>query len=534
MKVFVGGSRSLTTLGAGMRTILRKIVTSRDMVLVGDRRGTDRMVQRYLAAVEYTNVVVCTSRQTPRNNEGGWSVRSFWSEVSASNGKLAGNWFEAVEAIVLEADRGLVAWDGRSEGTFLSILMLAALGKTVHVVWRGGISDVERVEDVLGILPRRNATYRSNMDGLSHGDQERIISAFVPSGEMAGYLFRQHLSKRDLIEIILESPLSLQDKYDACKCYAEFDDAPREAVDNVCKALGSMSEVEHRERLRVVRSCCDRAFESSFSTHLDRIGKALQELCVKGDELFYRKSLWDEQPELYEWHEHGVAPFVSFEMALKDLRCEIAEEEWDADTPCWTVLEKWRSSDTHRMWCKTYTYYLIRDEVVFFEKNYWDDGEREWRPLWHLDPKLRSYAGMGHPSLPTPFDAGDIVALDCRPFAPLAHGLVLLPYNCTDRYKPYLLVRNHGERSSAGKDPWRSLSLENGAGLHVSMPGYSPLYRVKKCSDVLPRGEGVLRDVQCWIAGDRLKAKMLDEALMEADDGMSDSDLRTFIEKQGY
>lgn len=534
MKVFVGGSKSLKTLGAGMRTVLETIVTRGDMVLVGDCRGTDSMVQRYLAAAEYANVMVYTSRQRPHNSEGGWSVHSAWSEVSASYGELAGNWFETAEAIALEADSGLVAWDGRSKGTFLSIVMLAALGKTVHVVWPGGISDVGGAEDILGVLPRQHATYRTNMDGIPHGDQERIISTFVPSREMAGYLFRQHLSKRDLIEVILGSPLSLRDKYNACKCCAGFDDAPREAVESVRKAIGSMPETGPQERLRVVRSCCDRAFESSFSTHLDRIEKAFRELRVRDGEILYRKSLWDEQPELYEWHEHGVAPFASFEMALEDLRREIAEEEWDADTPCWTVLEKWRRSDTHRVWCKTYTYYLIRDKVVFFEKNYWDDSKCEWRPLRRLDPKLQSYAGKGRPSLPTPFDAGDIITLDCRPFAPLAHGLVLLPHDRTDCCKPYVLVRSHGEKSSAGKDPWRSLSLGNGAGLHVSMPGYSTLYRAETYNGELPEGEQVLKDVHRWIAGDRARAKMLDEALTEADDGMSDDDLRVFIGKQGY
>ena len=272
---------------------------------------------------------------------------------------------------------------------------------------------------------------------------------------------------------------------------------------------------------------------SSFTTCRDVTSKALQALRVGPGELLYRKSLWEEQPELYEVHEEGVAPFDCLDAALHDLRREMAEDEWDADAPRWTVLEKWRHSDMHRMWCNPYTYYLIHDKVVYFEKNYWDGGEREWRPLWRLDPRLRPYAGLGRPSLPTPFDTGDIITLDCRPFAPLAHGLVLLPHNRADGCKPYVLARNHGERSSSGRSPWRPLSLGNGAGLHISMPGYSTLYRAETYDSELPEEERVLKDVQRWLGGDRARAKMLDDALMEADDGMSDDDLMAFMGKRG-
>jgi hypothetical protein len=39
--------------------------------------------------------------------------------------------------------------------------------------------------------------------------------------------------------------------------------------------------------------------------------------------------------------------------------------------------------------------------------------------------------------------------------------------------------------------------------------------------------------VQRWLGGDRARAKMLDDALMEADDGMSDDDLMAFMGKRG-
>jgi hypothetical protein len=65
------------------------------------------------------------------------------------------------------------------------------------------------------------------------------------------------------------------------------------------------------------------------------------------------------------------------------------------------------------------------------------------------------------------------------------------------------------------------------------MPGYSTLYRAETHDSELPEEERVLKDVQRWLGGDRARAKMLDDALMEADDGMSDDDLMAFMGKRG-
>lgn len=535
MRAFVDGSRSERALSADMQLELAALVAGRKELLVGDGAGVDMVAQRYLAETKYRHVTIYTSHRSVRMNEGMWDVHSCWGKASACCTRLAGYRFEAVksEAMALDAGYGLMAWDGRSRGTFLAILMLVALGKQVRVMWQDGASEVKCLDDVYTIIPPKGSLYQVGKDGLPPKEQERIADAFVPSRSMALFAAGEPLSSRALIEIILGLPAPLVEKYKACKNCARYNDIFRKMVDLVGAVLGRIPELDPRKRLGVVRRCWDDVISSSFTTCRDVISKALQALRVGPGELLYRKSLWDEQPELYEVHEEGVAPFDCLDAALHDLRREMAEDEWDADAPCWTVLEKWRHSDMYRMWCNPYTYYLIRDKVVYFEKNYWDGGEREWRPLWRLDPRLHPYAGLGRPSLPTPFDAGDIITLDCRPFAPLAHGLVLLPHNRTDGCKPYVLARNHGERPSSGRGPWRSLSLGNGAGLHISIPGYSTLYRAETYDSELPEEERVLKDVQRWLGGDRAKAKMLDDALMEADDGMSDDDLMAFMGERG-
>jgi hypothetical protein len=55
--------------------------------------------------------------------------------------------------MALDADYGPMAWDGRSRGTFLAILMLVALGKPVRVMWQDGASEVKCLDDVYTIIP---------------------------------------------------------------------------------------------------------------------------------------------------------------------------------------------------------------------------------------------------------------------------------------------------------------------------------------------------------------------------------------------
>lgn len=518
-----------------MQDELAALMAEGDEILVGDGAGVERAVRRYPAEARYRHVTVFTCRQSARANEGSWDVLSFCDEAYSRSTRLGGYRFEAVksEAMAVGADRGLMAWDGRSCGTFLAILMLVSLGKPVRVVRREGTTDVGCLEDAYKIIPAKGPLHHADVAGLPPEEQERIVDAFVPSRSMASFLAGEPLSKETIVEIVLGSPAPLVEKYEACMNCARYDDIYRETVDLVGATLGRMHVSEPRERVAMVRRCWNHVISSSFTTHRDAIGKALQALRVRPGELLYRKSVWDEQPELYEWHEQGIAPFDSLEAALEDLRYEMDDEGWDADAPCWSKLEKWRYSDARRMWYNTYTYYLIRDEVVFFEKNYWDGEERRWRPLWHFELDQRACAGMVGLSLPTPFEAGDIITLDCRPFAPLAHGLVLLPHDGKDGCKPYLLVRSHGEKSSAGEDPWRSLSLTNGAGLRMCMPGYSPLYRAETYEGELPEDERILEDVRRWVDGDPAKAKRLDDALMETGEGMSDGALRAFIGKEG-
>lgn len=314
------------------------------------------------------------------------------------------------------------------------------------------------------------------------------LATFLPSTVMREHLEACPLTAWQLVDLVIGAPVALSAKA------AFFEEAP-----------GHMGDEGPR-------------FCEELDTHRDEITAALDELGHVGpDELLYRKSMWDEQPELCEWHEAGIAPFSSLENALVDLRHEMDEEEWDEDTGCWNVIEKWRRGDGGT-WENPYLFYFIRDEAVFFERMKYDAREHWW------EASSRTYGGGVYGLfVSTPFAAGDIVKLDCRPFSPLKYGLVLEPEDSEHRDSgtyPQVLVRLQGDHLD---NRWFELSLKNDAGLEVCLPGYSLLYKVERYDGELPEEYAVFKKLQRMIREDPCWAQRIADAVNAHDcSGRSD------------
>ena len=73
IKVFIGGSQSITKLPATVAARIDKIVEGEFSVLIGDASGVDGCVQKYLTEKADANALVfCTG--VCRNNSGGWKT----------------------------------------------------------------------------------------------------------------------------------------------------------------------------------------------------------------------------------------------------------------------------------------------------------------------------------------------------------------------------------------------------------------------------------------------------------------------------
>ncbi|MCX5991883.1 MAG: hypothetical protein NTZ04_06095 [Chloroflexi bacterium] len=174
-KVFIGGSRRLSTLSPRVRTKLNSIIHKRYMILVGDANGADKSVQRYLTDKHYNNVMVFCMANGCRNNLGQWETRRV--EVSAS---IKGIDFYSAKDLemVKEADYGFMLWDGKSRGTLLNIVRLLERDKKtlVYVSPKRTFLTLTTPADVEGLLAKcdeEQLDLFGNRTGMSQTPKKR-------------------------------------------------------------------------------------------------------------------------------------------------------------------------------------------------------------------------------------------------------------------------------------------------------------------------------------------------------------------------
>lgn len=128
--VFVSGSRQVSRINDMIRDRIRKMIDQEFHIVVGDANGADKAMQKFLAELNYSNVVVFCSGEICRNNIGEWDKR----HVSADS-KLRGRAFytQKDKAMAAEADYGFVLWDGKSAGSISNVFELLKHKKSVVV-----------------------------------------------------------------------------------------------------------------------------------------------------------------------------------------------------------------------------------------------------------------------------------------------------------------------------------------------------------------------------------------------------------------
>ena len=207
---------------------------------------------------------------------------------------------------------------------------------------------------------------------------------------------------------------------------------------------------------------------------------------INPGEVLYLKEAWYDEEVLDEhMKESGTAAFMSFDAARNHIRREMSEEEWDEDTCCWNVLEKWKPG-TDGVMDKVYTYYLIGDDVIYIDT----EKIRMKYFLRGLSGGFKGICDVAY-SMCVPFEVGDMVLIDQRPFAPVRHGLILWKGGFKD--DNYVLYKNI-------KGFWE---LRNLSSLMVADGVmYSCYYRMERFEGELPEEERLLLKAQDYILAD--------------------------------
>lgn len=529
MKVLLYGPSTTDNQAACINARLSEYAESNAIILVGEVTQAEDLGIRHLADMEYPSVILYSTAERTAPLDDGWAVRRveharrhrwFFRYESFNCGRAT------IEAMAADADRGLVLWDGSALDAFGAILYMVALGKHVDVIHANGeMEEVRSFGDLRNMLPARSRQHRPWDANIPLRDQRMVAELFISSKSIAERLAMVPFRKRVIIGIILGSPTPLDKKLDVLTVLSKYDDLMHEIVDEVEGWLGdARGNGTSEDRLRSVYFGWSFAAYNSFSTHRDAVRDALEVLRSTGTgEIIYRKSFWDERPELFEEHEAGIAPFSNIDAALEDLRFEMVRDEWDDDAPFWSTFEKWRLAPDGT-WENPFTYYAIKDEIVFFDRNVYDEENHFWAR------EEIAYGGSIAPDLNirVPFGVGDVVTLDCRPFAPLRHALVIEAEDegHAECCMPRVLHLDDCESKRRGEPIWTETGPKHASSLHLCMPGYSPLYRMELYEGTLPEDEQLIGEVRDWLRGDAERGRQLSEALMCE---MSSEEILTFI-----
>ena len=145
-KVFIGGSRHVTSLNAEIIRQLDNIVNKEFSILIGDANGADKAVQNYLNEKHYIQVEVFFTNDTCRNNIGHWTSRSIPFASKQHNAQF----YSAKDKTMAEqATLGFMIWDGKSVGTLLNIYRLICQQKkaVLYTVPNANLSVLHNIDE---------------------------------------------------------------------------------------------------------------------------------------------------------------------------------------------------------------------------------------------------------------------------------------------------------------------------------------------------------------------------------------------------
>lgn len=531
MKIYISGSTHdcKWELTDSIRSYLDKIMAEDMEILIEGDLGFGRHVQDYLKSAKYKNVKICVagSKSYRCYNAGNWPAK-YYSVHGGHNGYMYS--IERDFNAVAEADCGFVIWDGEWFNDFVDMLCFCALGKPCKVfhIPENRWLDIRFFDDL------REFT-SGPLDDISDNEKHRVLKICGFSDEMADYLVSENaVSPYELIDIICRAPVTLDDKYSLLEHLpVSFRNLEYEAfcsVEDNLKQGKDYKAIKHD--IRLIADNKDIPGRESVLTYIGEKRKAVRDAkeCIFPSRrsrpflLFGNKKISFEQEGGYiDGLAHCYHPLYLFECwyDTDDLQNKnsgvgfftdpymaesyIKKEEVENDTgEGYYRLEAWNFSDPEWSKARYDFYYDCYARICWFEKLVPYKGDGEDNVLYRVENRDFTN-GCTDLSLKTPYQTGDIVLIDCRPFAPPFHAMIL---EATDQYDccfPNIVFQ------IPGTNDWRLTPLKHRRFLkdlrYVYEPMLSPLYRLRKVKDEeLTEDDNNLLELSKLIAGDEEKA----------------------------
>jgi len=131
MKIFISGSISIKKLPKIAIEKIDNIIENKYTILIGDAKGVDSLVQKYLVEKNYNDVIVYCSGDNVRKNLGQWEIK----KVISKNGEKGRALYTLKDTEMSnDADYGLMIWDEKSVGTLNNIVKMKSLNKKFYVI----------------------------------------------------------------------------------------------------------------------------------------------------------------------------------------------------------------------------------------------------------------------------------------------------------------------------------------------------------------------------------------------------------------
>ena len=299
----------------------------------------------------------------------------------------------------------------------------------------------------------------------------KIIKRYIESKQMRDYLISivGDLQKRQIIELICGARAEIKDKIE---CLLE------------------LSKFETNEEKEDEKSAYNTA----------KIGKRfLDELVLRQGEIFLNMEYGydDEKAEEKIW---GAAPHFSVKSVMKYVNEEFEElnEQEKEDALYWYRLEKYalQNDDDELDWLYYYT--IAPNGEIWYARDLGKDEGRAFDDSQDLN-------------LPVPFEVGDIITIDCRPFAHVKHGVIIEKgdnWGCCSVQCAWITEKEK-IRTGALK---HSTLFDDKSFIRVS-----PLYRAELFVGELPQKEQQLKEISKFIYRNEEKGRNFYNYVSETD-----------------
>ncbi len=255
-------------------------------------------------------------------------------------------------------------------------------------------------------------------------------------------------------------------------------------------------EITITEKYEFLCSLANESGEKEIAESADDFKAAIDNLTCAPDELFTVDDPWYDE-DIKEVKYGGCArPCADYQKVIDYINWNEEYEERDADSTTRYEIKKWVPDETGR-YIETYIYYYIYGRGIC-----WFSAYEEWKnegPYMRF-PDGKYSSDCVHLNLPTPFKPGNIVRIDCRPFAPPVNALIVYAGPDWDCCSLLALFRDKDGyyRNSAVKhtDMFRHIGGDN---------MISALYRIETYNGKLNKYDRIYKEISPLIYGDNKK-----------------------------